>query len=390
MNRLNRYILWQCLTTMIFIGMALTIAVWLVQSLRLLDLIVNGGLSALMFLYLAVLMLPQLFDIVMPIGVFVAVLFVFNRLITESELVVMRAAGFGPLSLTRPVLLLGAVTFALLMSFSVYFLPAANREFRNVQFEVRSKFVSGLLREGAFTTIVPGVTIFVGARNYRGELTDLLIQDDREPKQPVTLLAERGGFAEGDASRLVMVNGSRQQYNRDTDKLSVLTFERYALDLNAMRNVSNERVLGAEEQFLGELLSPPAGLDPRIRRIFFIEANQRMSDPLTGFSFAVIPLAWLLPGEFNRRGQLMRVLAAIGSAALFESLYIVVKNLEEQHGFAIPLSYVLALFPLALGLAVLMHRGIRFRFWPSRGDRVPEPQVPTEGWRASMSPASRL
>src|ERR1700723_1079276 len=92
---LNRYILRQCLSGMIFVTGALTAAVWLAQSLRLVDLIVNRGLSAEVFLYLATLIMPRFFYVVLPIGAFIAVLFVFNRLINESELVVMRAAGLG-------------------------------------------------------------------------------------------------------------------------------------------------------------------------------------------------------------------------------------------------------------------------------------------------------
>src|SRR5579864_952078 len=99
MNSLNRYILKQSFSVMLLITGALTAAVWLAQSLRLVDLIINRGLSAEMFLYLALLILPRFLDIVLPIGAFLAVLFVFNRLITESELVVMRAAGMSQYAL---------------------------------------------------------------------------------------------------------------------------------------------------------------------------------------------------------------------------------------------------------------------------------------------------
>ena len=77
-----------------FVTAALSAAVWLAQSLRLVDLIVNRGLSIEVFLYLALLILPRFLDIVLPIGAFIAVLFVFNRLTSESELVVMRGAGW--------------------------------------------------------------------------------------------------------------------------------------------------------------------------------------------------------------------------------------------------------------------------------------------------------
>src|ERR1700736_5760303 len=113
---------------MLLVTGALTAAVWLAQSLRLVDLIVNRGLSAEMFLYLAMLILPRFLDIVLPIGGVIAVLFCFHRLIPESELVLMRSAGLSPLSLAKPVLALGGIAFLVLMTLSIYFLPAANRE----------------------------------------------------------------------------------------------------------------------------------------------------------------------------------------------------------------------------------------------------------------------
>src|SRR5665213_118073 len=203
---LNRYILRQCLSVMFFVTGALTAAVWLAQSLKLIDLIVNRGLSAEMFLYLALLILPRFLDIVLPIGAFIAVLFVFNRLITESELVVMRAAGMSPLSLAKPVLELAGIAFLFLMTLSVYFLPTSNREFKDLQFEIRNRFVASLLQEGAFTTISDKLTIYIGSRNDRGEVIGLLIDDERDPQRPVTMLAERGAFADtGDATRIIMV-----------------------------------------------------------------------------------------------------------------------------------------------------------------------------------------
>jgi hypothetical protein len=111
MTNLDRYILRQSFSIMVFITAALSAAVWLAQSLRLVDLIVNRGLSPELFLYLALLILPRFLDIVLPIGAFIAVLFVFNRLTSESELVVMRGAGIGPFALARPVFILAVISF---------------------------------------------------------------------------------------------------------------------------------------------------------------------------------------------------------------------------------------------------------------------------------------
>src|SRR5216117_1116373 len=231
MTSLDRYILRQCLSMMIFVTAALSAAVWLAQSLRLVDLIVNRGLSVALFSYLAFLILPRFLDIVLPIGAFIAVLFIFNRLISESELVVMRAAGLSPLTLSRPVLVLAGIAFVVLLSLSAYFLPASNREFKDLQFEIRNRFVSSLLQEGRFTNLSDKLTIYIGSRNERGEISGVLINDERDPQQPVTIFAERGAFADTtEGSRIILVNGNRQRYERASGKLSVLTFERYTLN----------------------------------------------------------------------------------------------------------------------------------------------------------------
>src|ERR1700758_5587879 len=328
MKRLDRYILRQWFGVMIFVTAALSAAIWLAQSLRLIDLIVIRGLSIEIFLYLAALILPRFLDIVLPIGVFIAVLFTFNRLTGESEIVVMRSAGLSPLSLSKPVLLLAGIAFLALISLSTYFLPASNRAFKDLQFEIRNRFVSSLLQEGTFTTISNKLTIYIRSRDDRGEVAGLLISDSRDPQKPVTILAERGVFVDSPTgARIVMVNGNRQQFDPESHKLSLLTFDSYTLDLNAWRDAPEVRFREAQERFFGELFTSPAEADAALRLGFIVEAHQRILIPLSALSFALIPLACLLPGELNRRGQLKRVLLAIGLAFLFELLDIGVYNL---------------------------------------------------------------
>jgi len=369
---LDRYILRQCFGVMIFVTAALSAAIWLAQSLRLIDLIVNRGLSIEVFLYLALLILPRFLDIVLPIGVFIAVLFVFNRLTTESELVVMRSAGLSHTALAKPVLMLAGIAFLALMSLSIYFLPESNRAFKDLQFEIRNRFVSSLLQEGTFTTIADKLTIYIRARDDRGELIGLLINDDREPQRPVTLLAERGAFADTLAgARILMVNGNRQQFDTETRKLSLLTFDRYTLDLASLHDAPVIRFREAQERFLGELFFPPPDTESDLRLGFLVEAHQRILIPLSVFSFALIPLVCLLPGEFDRRGQLKRALLAILIAFLSELLGIGANDLASRSAGAIPLMYATGLLPFVFGFGILLHGGIRLGVWRLKMTAVP-------------------
>jgi lipopolysaccharide export system permease protein len=363
MTSLDRYVLRQCLGVMALVTAALSAAVWLAQSLRLIDLIVNRGLSAEMFLYLALLILPRFLDIVLPIGVFIAVLFTFNRLATDSELVVMRAAGLGPLALAKPVLVMAGLAFVVLMSLSAYFLPVASRDFKDLQFEIRNRFVSSLIQEGTFTSISDKLTIYARSRDDSGDIAGLLIDDSRDPRRPVTLLAERGAFVDTPAGpRIVMIHGERQQYDKRTGKLSVLTFDRYTLDLDTLHDAPVVRFREPQERFLRELFFPPANVPRRFRRSFIVEGNQRLVIPLSVFGFSLIPLACLLPGEFGRRSRVKRILAAIVFGFLFEAVGISVGDLAGRWALAIPLMYATDLLPFAAGFAILLRGGISFGF----------------------------
>ncbi len=371
MNGITRYILRQALAIMLFVAASFTAAVWLVQSLRLIDLIVNRGLSLGLFLYLAVLILPRFIDVVLPIAVFIAILFTYNRLMSESELIVMRATGMSQTALARPALIAGALGFTVLLSFSIYFLPAANRAFKDLQFEIRNRFASVLLQEGVFNTLSDSLTIYVRGRDPNGELTGLLIHETRDPDKPITIVAEHGTFVDTDnGPRVLMVNGSRQQYDRTTGKLSVLTFEKYSLDLAAYRDAEDFRDRQPDELFLHELLFKRGRRGDTSR---FIEANLRLVNPLTALAFCCIPVACLLTGEFNRRGQTKRVLLSVLMAFAFETLDIAFKNLAGRTTAAVPFLYLNVLAPILL-TAWLLWRDSRGVMPP----RLAAPPAPAE------------
>ena len=257
---------------------------------------------------------------------------------------------------------LAGIAFAVLMSLSAYFLPASNREFKDLQFEIRNRFVSALLQEGTFTTISDKLTIYIGGRDERGEVIGLLIKDDREPQQPVTIVAERGIFVRRRrrASRIIMVNGTRQRFDRTTGKLPVLTFERYTLDLQHARD-AGRAFSRAAERYLDELFWPRPELDPVTRRSSRSSGHQRLSLPLSVLQLRDDPARLPLPGEFNRRGQRARVLIAVGLAFLFQAVDLGVKNVATRSRRC-PLMYRGR--PAAVGArfrASLLSRRQRFR-----------------------------
>lgn len=346
----------QALLVMLSVCLVLSFAVWLLQALRLIDLIVNRGLSVGVFLHLAILILPRFIVVVLPIAVFVAVLFVYNKLIAESELVVMRAAGVGPLALARPALITGALGMVFLFALTLYLLPAANRSFKDLQFEIRNRFASILIQDGVFNTISDRLMVYVRSRDADGELAGILIYDNRQPDKPVTVFAERGAIANTkDGPRLLLVNGTRQQRTVANGHLAVLHFDKYTLELTELSDMPGVRDRQVDEQFTTDLV---AGLrtthEPEARRSMLAELNMRLAAPLSALTMAVLPLACLLTGEFNRRGQGRRILLAVLLAMAIEILDVGLKNVAARSTDALPLIYINLALPLAASFWLLL------------------------------------
>jgi lipopolysaccharide export system permease protein len=359
MTGLTRYMLRQTLLVMLSVCVVFSSAVWLVQALRLIDLIVNRGLSIGVFLHLAILIMPRFIDVVLPIAVFVAVQFVYNKLIAESEMVVMRAAGVSPMSLATPALITGVTGTVLLYAMSLYLLPAANRAFKDLQFEIRNRFASVLIQDGVFNTLSDKLMVYVASRDDNGDLRSILLYDERQPGKPVTVFAERGAIANTpDGPRLLLLDGTRQQRDDSNGHLSVLTFQRYTLELDNLSGAPGTRDREVDERYTGELvkdLTPDQ--DPDWRRAVLVELNMRLAGPLSALTMAALPVACLLTGEFNRRGQARRIFLGVGLAFMVEVIDIALKNLATRSGVAIPLIYANLLVPLLISLWLLWREG---------------------------------
>ena len=68
MKRIDRYIFRQLLGATLFVAVTLTGVVWLTQSLRFVEMIVNRGLSAPLFLYFTMLLLPSFLGVILPVA----------------------------------------------------------------------------------------------------------------------------------------------------------------------------------------------------------------------------------------------------------------------------------------------------------------------------------
>ena len=90
MPQFSLYIMKQISGPLILLTFCFSGVIWLTQSLRFVDLILNKGLSLGLFLYMTVLLLPSLLATILPIALFIAILYAYYHLISDREILVLK------------------------------------------------------------------------------------------------------------------------------------------------------------------------------------------------------------------------------------------------------------------------------------------------------------
>lgn len=378
MKALQRYILRLLVGPFIFVLLALTGVVWLSQSLRFLDRIVNQGLDFGSFLYLTSLVLPGVLAVLIPVSLFCATLYAYNRLSSDSELVVMWASGFSGRALAAPAMLMAVIGMALVLVLNLYLTPLGARTLRTTQYELRTNLAGLLLQEGVFNNPAVGLTVYVRERLPSGEMLGILIHDNRDKSQPVTMMAERGALIRTpEGPRFMMINGNRQQVGGEDQALSLLYFDRYALDLEGYAERGGEGWREPHERYMHELLWPDMDSPDDVNNYwrFQVDAHNRLATPLGTLTLVLIALAATLGGEYSRRGRFRRLVAAAFGAIGFLVLTIGLPYLAVIVPQALPLLYLSPIAAGAVAAAIMMHTRPLGLGWLGRlaGGRASDP-----------------
>jgi lipopolysaccharide export system permease protein len=347
LTRIDRYVLRQLLVALVAVSGGLVALIWLTQSLRFVELVVNRGLSFRVFFELTSLLIPNFLAVILPITTFVVVQFVYQRLAGDRELTVMRSAGLSPVTLARPALMLSTLVILTCFVLNLWFVPASFTAFREFQFEIRNRIAAFLLQEGVFTPISDDLTVYVRKRDQDGTLHGIIVDDARDKNSHATILAERGRLVgSGGAPTVELFNGSREQIDRQTGRLNVLTFSENTVDLAQSGKSEETRLRDPTEMSIGELLNPAPGVvsDRDVPKLA-VEAHRRLSGPFTAFSFAMVALVAVLMGSFRRHGNFLRPLLAVLAVVGLLALGLAFANLATRDPRLLPLIWVQALAP---------------------------------------------
>ena len=318
-------------------------AVWLSQSLRFVDLIVNKRLSVPRFVYLTSLLVPSLVLVVLPFAAFIGTLLGYQRLRSESELSIFRATGLSDWQIARGAVLLGLAFTLVSYAVALWLMPTAYRHFRALQFDIRQNVSAISLQARVFTPITDGLTVYVADRTAAGDLADILVHDSRERGRTVTLLAERGRLIRGESGPILQLwDGSYQERDEDGE-LSVVSFAETAVELVGQQE-PQARSLKSRELYLSDLLNPgPEVRAPEERAQRIAEGHDRLAWPLVSLALPLVAVTSVLRHRPVRESSWHATAAAAAIAVAIALASFTLLNFAKTDLRFVPLLYAVPL-----------------------------------------------
>ncbi len=352
MGSIGRYIFRTTFGAFLVILISLTAVIWVTQALRDVDLMTNQGQGILVFVGITSLIIPLLILVIAPIALVIAVAHTLNKMSTDSEIIVMNAAGMSPWHVFRAFLAVALVVAAMVGFISAYLSPKGLRELRQLLTEVRADLVTNIVQPGRFTTVENGLTIHIRERQPDGLLLGIFVDDRRDPKERASILAEQGEILDNERGTfLVLQTGSVQRHQTGERDPTIVTFDRYAFDLSRFSGGAQTIKYSSRERYLWELLFPDPD-DPLPKTEpgqFRAELHDRLSAPLYPLAFVVIAYAYLGAPRTTRQSRALSLIGAIGGVALLRLIGFASIIVSVHTPAALAFQYLALLATFGLG-----------------------------------------
>ena len=318
MGSIGWYVFRTTMVAFLITLVSLTVVIWFTQAMRDFDLITSQRQTMFVFVGITGMIIPLLIMILAPIALVMAVGHTLNKLSSDSEIIVMNAAGMSPWRLLRPFLASAVVVSILVAGIAAYISPLSLRKLRDWGAQVRADILTNIVQPGRFTTVSGNLTFHIADRKANGLLVGIFVDDGRDPKEHSTYLAEQGEIVKNEnGSFLGMEGGSIQRVSAGEHDPRIITFDRYAFDLSKFTAGPQGSTYTVREKYIWELLWPKA--DDAVFKAqpdqYRSELYDRLATPLYPLTFTILAFTFLGPPQTTRQSRTLALLGMIGAVA---------------------------------------------------------------------------
>lgn len=230
-----RYLSREIMVTLLAVSSILLLIVMSGRFARYLAEATTGRISVDILFSLIAYRMPEFLVLILPLGMFIAILLAYGRLYIESEMVVLSACGMSQRQLISFTLVTAFLVSAVVASLSLWLGPLGAQKTDLLLSEQRQRSEFDSLQEGRFQALGKGqaITYVESLSNNRKRLENVFVAQmgtDASQENLVVIVAEAGEQMhnpEYDQRYLMLHNGIRYEGRPGSADYTVMRFNTY-------------------------------------------------------------------------------------------------------------------------------------------------------------------
>lgn len=315
----------------------LTALLFVQQAGRFAELALYAQIPLALLTELGAAFLPSVLVLSLPTAVLAGIIVGYARMGSDSEIVAMRAAGVGTLTLLWPVLVIGVLVACVTTYIQLVEAPRAARDLKRAAVEAALKKLESPVEPRTFNTEIPGYVIYVRDGDKATGSWGRVFLYSQQPDGSVRIVTAKSGRIDssGDISELVLrdAQATKLPAATDTDKNSYVVerLDQLRISINTgraeLRSRLNENALEPDEMGWHELRAQSSSGSPQAQAAAQRTLHRRLALSVSPLVFAL--LGGALGLRVRRGGKGIGILLAIAILVVYYLISLLGESLSR-------------------------------------------------------------
>ena len=292
------------------------------KLMNLADLFFTKSVPGWLIIQTIIYYMPSFFVITIPTSALLAVIFVFGRMSSDSEIIAMRAAGAGKRFFLKPTMIFSGFVFIFGTMMSMWLMPAGSYHAAENILSMAKLVSIKDIKEKELYEELSGF-VFYAEKKLSDTSYERLMIIDKKHNSVITAKSAKV-VPTGDAGLLLDLRDGSIVTIRDNGKHSAIKFDNFSINAPI---VGADRVIIKTERLMAvnELVDNFAK-DP----IFKFEFSKRLSMPFAAVIMSIFGMS--IGMFFSRGGKSVAVPSTIIIVIIYNMMFLTAENIVKSGG----------------------------------------------------------
>ena len=236
-NKIYKYLCSEIFKNFITILLTFSAIAWTVRAVNFLDLMIEDGYSAIIYLKYSLLSFSAIVTRFVPLSLLLSLIISITKFERQQELLILWTVGLNKMKIVNVFFLLGFLVALFQIILSLIINPFSLNKSRALLRETQATQMNSILKVNDFSDSFKGVTFYIDKKNSNDELINLFIKDingslntilSEVEKSNNTSVFSKKGIVSG--NKLILFNGTIQTLNQNKE-LKNIDFKKTELSL---------------------------------------------------------------------------------------------------------------------------------------------------------------